>query len=78
EKGKPHPYIYLKVAEELGVAPEDCLVFEDVPNGVRAGLNAGMDVWAVEDRQTEAMKETLKELAQCMISHYDEAIEKLG
>ncbi|MGL5675690.1 MAG: HAD family hydrolase, partial [Cellulosilyticaceae bacterium] len=46
EKGKPHPYIYLKVAEELGVAPEDCLVFEDVPNGVRAGLNAGMDVWA--------------------------------
>lgn len=29
--GKPAPDIYLKVAAELGVAPEDCLVFEDTP-----------------------------------------------
>lgn len=77
EKGKPHPYIYLKVADDLNVAPEECLVFEDVPNGVRAGKSAGMDVWAVEDGQTDEMKEQLQKLADHMIHHYEEAISLL-
>ncbi|MGN0335008.1 MAG: HAD family hydrolase [Lachnospiraceae bacterium] len=48
-KGKPAPDIYLKVAEDLGVSPQNCLVFEDIPNGIRAGKSAGMTVIAVED-----------------------------
>ena len=36
-KGKPAPDIYLLVAETLGVKPEECLVFEDVPMGILAG-----------------------------------------
>lgn len=39
---KPHPEIYLKTAKKLGVAPEDCMVFEDTALGVRAALGAGM------------------------------------
>jgi len=39
---KPHPETYLKVAEELGVDPKDCVVFEDVPKGAEAALNACM------------------------------------
>ncbi len=39
---KPHPETYLKVAALLGIAPADCLVFEDVPKGAEAALNAGM------------------------------------
>jgi HAD superfamily hydrolase (TIGR01509 family) len=39
---KPHPETYLKVAEQLGVVPTDCLVFEDVPKGAEAAENAGM------------------------------------
>lgn len=74
EKGKPHPYIYLKVAEDLGVNPEDCLVFEDVPNGVLAGRRAGMDVWAVEDLQSKDTKESLQELANHFITSYEQAI----
>jgi sugar-phosphatase len=42
--GKPHPEGYLKAARELGVAASDCLVFEDTPPGVDAGINAGMQV----------------------------------
>jgi beta-phosphoglucomutase len=42
-QSKPHPETFLKAAEELGVAPQDCLVFEDAPKGVEAALNAGMD-----------------------------------
>ncbi|GAB2942081.1 beta-phosphoglucomutase family hydrolase [Hymenobacter coalescens] len=39
---KPHPETFLKAAEQLGVAPADCLVFEDVPKGAEAARNAGM------------------------------------
>lgn len=39
--GKPDPEIFLRAAELLGLAPEDCYVFEDSYNGVRAGHAAG-------------------------------------
>ena len=42
--GKPDPEIYLSTAKELGVAPKECIVFEDSPPGVKAGKNAGMAV----------------------------------
>jgi beta-phosphoglucomutase family hydrolase len=41
--GKPHPEIFLKAAEALGVAPESCLVFEDSPLGIEAARRAGME-----------------------------------
>ncbi|MDN3669902.1 HAD family phosphatase [Echinicola jeungdonensis] len=39
---KPHPETFLLGAQELGVKPEDCVVFEDAPKGVEAAQNAGM------------------------------------
>ena len=47
EQGKPDPEIDLLVARELGAKPEECLVIEDSPAGVKAALAAGMDVIAV-------------------------------
>ena len=47
EYGKPNPEIYHLVADELGVTPEQCLVIEDSPSGVKAALNANMRVMAV-------------------------------
>jgi len=44
---KPHPETYLKCAELLGIAPEDCLVFEDAPKGVEAAQKAGMKSIAI-------------------------------
>jgi beta-phosphoglucomutase len=41
---KPAPDVFLKAAESLGVAPEDCIVFEDSYSGVQAGVAAGMPV----------------------------------
>ncbi len=40
---KPHPETYTKAAALLGVAPSDCLVFEDAPKGVEAAANAQME-----------------------------------
>src|SRR5581483_5204904 len=39
---KPHPETFLKGSSLLGVAPKNCLVFEDAPKGVEAAANAGM------------------------------------
>jgi beta-phosphoglucomutase len=39
---KPHPETFLKAAQLLNVEPVNCLVFEDVPKGAEAALNAGM------------------------------------
>ena len=40
--GKPAPDGYLLAAERLGVAPADCLVFEDTEMGIEAATAAGM------------------------------------
>jgi HAD superfamily hydrolase (TIGR01509 family) len=41
ERKKPHPDIYLRAAELLGVKPGECLVVEDAPSGLAAGKAAG-------------------------------------
>lgn len=45
--GKPDPEVYLKSAEQLGMPPEQCVVFEDAILGIQAGKNAGMPVVAL-------------------------------
>ena len=42
KQGKPHPDVFLKAAEQLGMAPAECIVFEDAPMGVEAARRAGM------------------------------------
>lgn len=48
--GKPHPDIFLKAAEALGTAPEECIVVEDSPAGIRAAHAAGMKAVLVPDQ----------------------------
>ena len=40
---KPHPEVFLKAAEKLGLRPQECLVVEDAPAGLVAAKEAGMD-----------------------------------
>ncbi len=40
-KGKPNPEVFQKAAAELGVQPDQAIVFEDAPKGVDAALNGG-------------------------------------
>jgi HAD superfamily hydrolase (TIGR01509 family) len=41
-KSKPDPETFLKCAQQLDLAPADCIVFEDTPKGVECAQNAGM------------------------------------
>ena len=47
ERGKPDPEPYRRGAQLLGFKPEECIVIEDAPSGVVAGLTAGCLVLAV-------------------------------
>lgn len=49
QRGKPEPDIFLLAARQLGCAPEDCYVFEDGINGVRAGIAAGCATVMIPD-----------------------------
>ena len=72
--GKPAPDVYLKTAELLQVNPSECLVFEDVPMGILAGKNAGMEVCAVEDRFSADQRKKKRELADYYINDYYEVL----
>ena len=51
-RGKPHPDLFLYVAERLGVTASECVVLEDAEKGVLAAHAAGMKVIAVPTRET--------------------------
>lgn len=46
-RGKPDPEPYLLTASRLGLAPADCVVFEDSIHGIRSGKAAGCTVIAL-------------------------------
>ena len=66
-QGKPHPEIYHKVQEMLQMEPEECLVIEDSLNGIKAGLAAGMNVFAVTNPLTRSEVHAAKLLAPAFV-----------
>ncbi|HPQ92110.1 MAG TPA: HAD-IA family hydrolase, partial [Mesotoga prima] len=50
-ESKPSPMIYQRASRLLGIAPEDCIVIEDSPNGIRSGFMAGMEVLGVRHEE---------------------------
>ena len=61
---KPDPSIFLKAAEKCGCAPEECVIFEDSPNGLKAGHAAGSRLFLIPD--TDPVTEEMLELADAV------------
>ena len=76
KKGKPAPDIYLMVAEDLGVNPADCMVFEDIIPGIQSGHNAGMQVCAVYDEYSADRWDDIVAEADYHIESFEELLEK--
>ncbi len=75
-KGKPFPDIFLKAAEEINVAPEDCLVIEDTLHGVLAAHNGGMDAFAVFDDNDTHEVNAIKKKVDFYAGSFNEITEK--
>ena len=54
--GKPAPDIFLRAAELLAVPPARCLVVEDAPHGVAAGIASGATTLAIPNSVTAALQ----------------------
>ncbi len=54
-RGKPHPDLFLHACAAMGAEPAGCVVVEDSPLGVTAGVSAGMRVigYAAESDELE-------------------------
>ncbi|KAI8386938.1 HAD-superfamily hydrolase subfamily IA, variant 3 [Blakeslea trispora] len=64
-QGKPHPEPYLKAIEKLNLKPQDVIVFEDAPAGIRSAKEAGAQVIACKTTHTASQ---LKEAgADCIV-----------
>ena len=50
---KPHPEVFLKASEMLGLSPEECLVVEDAHSGVGAAVQGGFDCAAMGDAKED-------------------------
>lgn len=53
-RGKPAPDVFIEAGRRLGIAPAECLVFEDAPMGIVAAQAAGMPVVALTTSFTTA------------------------
>lgn len=64
-KSKPDPEIYTTAIQKFGLKPEECLVVEDNPNGVKAALGSGANLLKVEtvyDVNYKNIKNKIKEI----------------
>lgn len=73
-RGKPDPEPYLLAARRLGLAPADCLVFEDAPAGIRSALQAGCQVVQIggDRRLDDGVRARLEDWRQIRLTE-DEA-----
>ncbi len=71
-KSKDFPDVYLRAASELGTAPADCVVFEDVLKGIVSAKNAGMKTVGVYDKYSEEDIITIRTAADKFIFNFFE------
>ncbi len=67
---KPDPEVFLKAAEMLGIAAEECVVVEDAVSGAQAGKAAGMKVFCVGDAAD-------RKAGDCNLEHFSEMLKYL-
>ena len=68
-KSKPAPDLFLKIADDLGVAPENAIVVEDSLSGVQAANAAGMTSYCLKGSESDKDEERIIEEADHFITH---------
>lgn len=72
EKGKPHPDVYLKVAEDLQCDPKHCLVFEDTLSGIVSATRAQMQVIGIQDAFSIHNESEIRKYTLSYIKNFEE------
>ena len=73
-RGKAYPDVYLLAARKLGVLPGDCVVYEDIPEGIAGAKAAGMKAFGVYDAHCAHEKAEIEALADGFICDFIELL----
>ena len=74
EVGRPksEPDIYLEAARRMGVAPQDCIVFEDIAPGLRAARGAGFVTCALRSGDPTQLLDDVRDAAALYLRDWEE------
>lgn len=73
-RGKDFPDVYLAVARKFNLAPNECVVFEDLPVAIKSAKSGGFKTVAICDKHYD---NELESIADCCVSGFDEMIDKI-
>ena len=71
-RGKGFPDIYLKAAQNADAQVQDCVVFEDIFEGIKGAKNGGFFTVGVYDKQSAKDKEKIISISDRYIHDYSE------
>lgn len=71
---KSHPDVYLLAAERIGIAPEECTVYEDILKGIGGAKKGGFMTCAVYDDTNASETDALKQLSDHYITGWTELL----
>lgn len=74
KRGKGFPDVYRLAAERLGVAPSQCMVFEDILIGILAAKSAGFQTCGVYDPYSESEWEHICAAADLTIRSFESLV----
>ena len=74
KRGKGFPDIYERAAELIGVAPAECMVFEDLTAGVKGALDGGFQAMGILDDSSKKEWESIRKMATCTIRDFRELL----
>lgn len=74
KRGKGFPDIYIKAAGKMNLSPDDCVVFEDIIQGVKGSRAGGFFTIGVDDNHSDEYKERICGLSDEFINCFEELI----
>ncbi len=72
--GKTEPDIYLLASERIGFKPHECIVFEDIIEGIRSAKKANFITCGVYDKSSEQDTDEIRNIADYYIKSFDELL----
>lgn len=77
DRGKGFPDIYLLSAQKMGVSPDNCIVFEDIPLAIEGAIAGGFDFCGVYDKYSNAHT-NFKSLCTNYIGDFKELLDMIS
>ena len=72
--GKTEPDIYLLASERIGVKPQECIVFEDIIEGIRSAKKANFITCGVFDKSSAEDEAEIRSVADYYIKSFEELL----